>query len=238
MTNDALLSKTVTALRFPLIVGVVFIHNNLATGISVNGVVHGMDCPQWYYFIVNLISGTFASATVPLFFFISGFFFFYNSEFNNASYEKKLKSRFRTLFIPFLLWNLIAILWQMKCYLPFFYSFCSPVDVQLSITRIINTFFWNTGNNGIFVEAGIEDTISSLPYPINIPLWYLRDLMAMVILSPVVYWLVKYLRFRVVAIFSVIWFVSPLLFSDDNYFGQQLIVALLFYTWGGVLWYS
>ena len=238
MTNDALLSKTVTALRFPLIVGVVFIHNNLATGISVNGVVHGMDCSQWYYYIVNLISGTFASATVPLFFFISGFFFFYKSEFSCTTYAKKLKSRFRTLFIPFLLWNLIAILWQMKCYLPFFSSFCSPVDVQLSLTRMINTFFWNTGNNGIFVNSEVEDAMSSLPYPINFPLWYLRDLMAMVILSPVVFWFVKYSRFSVIAILGAIWFVSPLLFSDDNYFGQQLIVALLFYMWGGVLWYS
>ncbi len=56
MTSDELLSKTISFLRFPLTVGVVFIHFSLVKGLNVQGVRHGLDNPEWYFFIMNLLS--------------------------------------------------------------------------------------------------------------------------------------------------------------------------------------
>lgn len=40
---------------------------------------------------------------------MSGYLFFKNLEYwNNQEYVKKIKSRFWTLFIPYILWNLIG----------------------------------------------------------------------------------------------------------------------------------
>ena len=83
MTNEELLSKTISYLRFPLTVGVVYIHFSLEEGLAINGKIYGLDNPDWYFFIVNLISQTFARVGVPLFFVISGFLFFYRIDFNS-----------------------------------------------------------------------------------------------------------------------------------------------------------
>lgn len=154
MTSDELLSKTISYLRFPLTVGVVFIHFDLSTGLDIGGMTYGMNNPDWYFFIINMISGTLATIGVPLFFLISGFLFFYRKDFSCEVYRQKLQSRFMTLFVPYTLWNLIAIIWQLKCFLPGVSSFYPPVEVQITPARIFNTFFCNTtAGSGIFVSA-------------------------------------------------------------------------------------
>ncbi|MDE6697091.1 MAG: acyltransferase family protein, partial [Muribaculaceae bacterium] len=103
-------SKVIDFLRFPLIVGVLFIHNsgvkeivqqnrNLSTATNVVNL------------IVDLFSNTLAAVAVPIFFFISGFLFFYKSEnFTFEIYKTKLVKRVKTLLIPYLFWNLLFVI--------------------------------------------------------------------------------------------------------------------------------
>ena len=57
MTNDELLSKTISYLRFPLTVGVAFIHFNIVNdGFTINGIKCGLNNPDWYYYIINFFS--------------------------------------------------------------------------------------------------------------------------------------------------------------------------------------
>ena len=140
MKNDALLSSTISYLRFPLTVGIVFIHFHLDTGLDIRGTVHGLDNPDWYFFIVTTISQVLARIGVPLFFVISGFLFFYHCRFNCDVYKRKLRSRFKSLFMPFIIWNIIALLYSMKCFLPILSSFYRPLEIDFSIVRLINTF--------------------------------------------------------------------------------------------------
>ena len=151
MTSDQLLSKTISYLRFPLTVGVVFIHFDLSKGLDIGGMTQGLNNPDWYFFIINLISGTLATIGVPLFFIISGFLFFYHKDFNRDVYKQKLVSRAKTLLVPYILWNFIAILWQLKCFVPGVSAFYPPVEVQITPIRVFNTFFCN--HNGIFEMA-------------------------------------------------------------------------------------
>ncbi|MDE6688612.1 MAG: acyltransferase [Prevotella sp.] len=169
MTNDELLSKNISYLRFPLTVGVVFIHFSLANGLDVHGVRRGLENPEWYFFIVNFISVVLARIGVPLFFIISGFLFFYHKEFSKDTYKQNLKTRVRTLLIPFLLWNVIAIIfniWRLNYFLPSISSFYHPVEIHLSLTRIINTFLCHTDSIGIFVG---KFTFTMLHIPENNP---------------------------------------------------------------------
>jgi peptidoglycan/LPS O-acetylase OafA/YrhL len=186
MTNEDLLSKTITYLRFPLAVGVTFIHFNLSDGLKINGIQHGLGNPDWFFFIVNFISEVLVRINVPLFFVISGFLFFYRTDFSETVYKHKLKSRAKTLLVPYLLWNSIAILWKLIFFLPVLSSFVRPVEIDLSFTRIINTFFFDTDNRGIFIGPVHAESSPEI-YPINDPLWYVRDLMLMAICSPIIH---------------------------------------------------
>lgn len=55
MTNDILLSKTISYLRFPLTVGVVFIHFDLSKGITIHGCEYGLNNPEWYFQLLILL---------------------------------------------------------------------------------------------------------------------------------------------------------------------------------------
>lgn len=232
MTDDELLSKTISYLRFPLTVGVAFIHFDLSQGLDIKGLTYGLNNPDWYFFIINLISGTLATTGVPLFLVISGYLFFYRKDFSGDVYKQKLKSRAKTLLVPFILWNVIAILWQLKCFLPGVSAFYPPVEVQITPIRVLHTFLCNY--NGIFVSAQNEGWRGVL-IPIDGPLWFVRDLMVMVILSPVVHWLIKKTGFCFVAINALVWFLSPLFLSKDSpieFYISILVSVSLFFSWG------
>lgn len=233
MSNDQLLSKTISYLRFPLTVGVVFIHFSLHNGLEVHGQVHGMGNPDWFFFIVNLVSQVLARVCVPLFFIISGYLFFYNTDFDNRVYARKLKSRSRSLLVPYVVWNFIAILWMMKCLIPLVASFFRPVEIDISFQRIISTFFCNTDNHGIFVgpDPTVPDTAT---YPIDGPLWYIRDLMVLVVLSPLIHWLIKRLKMMLPVTLFLGWFLSPVIFPNGGYL-EMLVTAGFFFSWGAYM---
>ena len=94
--SEKLQSDTITWLRFPLIVGVVFIHDNITLGQN-SGVIN----PFWFDCVIRLFSDVLPRVCVPLFFIISGFLFFYGVKNLRLSYVNKVKRRFRTLFIPY-----------------------------------------------------------------------------------------------------------------------------------------
>ena len=196
-------------MRLPLTVGVVYIHFSLADGFNIHGVLHGLDNPAWFFFVVNFISEVLARVCVPLFFMISGYLFFCGAEFSKDGYIRKLKSRFWTLLIPFLLWNIIAIIWQLKGCLPYISNFYQPMEVRISIIRIFNTFFANSGNSGILVSsASAKDSLAEV-YPINVPLWYVRDIMILVVMSPVIYFLMKKTERIFLVLLGILWFITP-----------------------------
>ena len=121
MVSKELLTNTIACLRFPLTVGVVFIHFSMADGFCYNGVVYGLNNPSFFFFVVNLFSEVLARVCVPLFFVISGFLFFYHLNFNRESYLKKLRNRVKSLLLPFIYWNIIAAIVILgKSVLPFY----------------------------------------------------------------------------------------------------------------------
>ena len=168
----------ITALRFPLALLVVFIH-------SYNSVWRGIETgsfPTLPYFCSRILP-TFA---VPLFFAISGYLFFLNvKKMDWATYSNKLKRRFFTLLIPYLLWNLLAFgLYALKD-LAAHQSLSFPLSPDLLWgCRVLGTEHTNL----------LGWTVLGSTTPVLEPFWFVRDLLVIVLCSPLIYLLVHKLR--------------------------------------------
>ena len=182
---DDLQSKTMDWLRFPLMVAVCFIHTkkidpNLTTWIGTYNIYWG-------------ISQVVARIAVPLFFVISGYYFFYNKHgeksFTKASYKQKLKKRIHTLIIPYIIWNLFYLLYN---------------TLGLNIVRLILHQELPTYDAMYFINAFTGITSK---YPSNVPTWFLRNLIVTVVLSPIIYFLIKKLKLFYIFTLGILWLI-------------------------------
>lgn len=233
--NEITLSNTIKYLRFPLTVGIILAHSNLGRlGFVVHGVHYGLNYPDWYYYINVLFSEVFAMICVPTFFVVSGYLFFYKSDFDANVYQKKLKKRFKTLMIPYLLWNLIALLIKVMKMLPIFSSIfqnMGNLEFRFSLMRIFNTFFYDDGSNGLFVDH-LQLIHVTTPLPVNGPMWYVRDLMVIILLTPVIYWLTKKLKYWFVIGLTIYLYVFGRSLLPEGSYISLLIDYLYFFSWG------
>lgn len=169
--EDGAMLTTASFMHFPLMMIVVLNHiyiSGLKLGAGVDAFVVGS-------YTLSKIVGNMA---VPCFFFISGYLFFRNVESLSVRlYCDKLRRRVQTLLQPYLLWNLLILalyaIGQMA--FPSLFSGANTKIADYSVAEWAQAFWC------------VEGTQS----PINPPLWYIRDLMVMVVLSPLLYCLMK-----------------------------------------------
>lgn len=209
LSGEQLQSKVISFLRFPLCVGVVLIHVGTNTE----------NCPSHPLFdsVQYLFAQILARVAVPLFFAFSGFLFFNKNEcFTFSNYKEKLRKRFWNLLIPYLFWNFMPILYLL---LGRFLGLGSLYGIGFTLVDWIKPF-WNNYTPPFNGEA-----IAS--YPINIPFWYIRDLMVTVILSPIIYFMTRRFRLVFVVILCVLWITNCwFLLTGVN------ITALFFFSLG------
>jgi surface polysaccharide O-acyltransferase-like enzyme len=163
LTIDSNLSKRINALRFLLIVCVVFIHNT-PEEINFHGNVDILEIPLYVDIIRNLISGIIARVAVPMFFLISGFLI-YSKE---NDFVIVLKKKCRTILLPYIIWQILYLLWAFIVQNnPIRESFAAPEDRLLNYSMLdwFEAFFGNFTN-----KPGLTRT------PYDYPLWFLRDL--------------------------------------------------------------
>lgn len=212
MTSEQLKNlqfQTIDWLRFPLAVAVVFVHcfgtPSEYTLPSLNVSLSGIDI---YNLIRICFSHVLAQVAVPIFYLISGFLFFLNlDEFNfKGVYLKKIKSRFHTLIIPYILWNVISILSIIAL------KFLAFLIKGNSLSNILEYFHENRWFH-LFWDCNMwgDDRVNWLgigtPYtgPSDLPLWFLRDLIVVVLLTPIIYWLIKHFRHYFLLILSLLY---------------------------------
>lgn len=184
LSGEQLQSKVISFLRFPLIVGVVMIHVNL-------NIPNGEAIPI-YRFTKELTSSIFAAIAVPTFFMFSGFLLFYKlNSFTIDIYREKIKKRIKSLLIPYLFWNSMFVLYYLAGRL---LGLGSQYGVDFTFIDWLRPY-WNAN------EA--HDATGDLP--VSIQFWYIRDLMVMILLSPIIYWLTKKLRCGLALLLGVLW---------------------------------
>lgn len=182
---------SIELLRFPLAVLVVMEHT--LPHYTVNGT----------QFIAYLIFDTFLrDNSVPVFFFISGFLLFYNTDkWNIGVWCNKIKRRIHTLFIPYIIWNVYAILFlwvTMSCGMTAYMA--NGADFTPSIRNITNCF-WK-------YDGALANVYLPSIFPINISTWYVRDLIIMCLISPIIYWILKKFPTLTIITVSIIWFLT------------------------------
>ena len=161
------LSNKITALNIFLIILVVYIHSyNLK-----NTEQFGIN--KTIIFIENLFSNGLCRTAVPIFFIISGYLF-YNKTILNfwSDYFIKLKKRFYSIFLPYVFWNLISIAFVLiVLFTGKFDSFISKAYFEKNmLLEIFNLIFLT---------------------PVSYQLWFIRDLMILVIFSPLIFLCIK-----------------------------------------------
>lgn len=216
INENELLSKTIMFLRFPLIVAVVLIHtklNNIAIG-GHSMIKEGMfPIYDMFYFV---ISKEFAAVAVPIFFFISGFLFFYNCDMTTDIYIRKLRKRVRTLFVPYVIWNIIVLLLM----------FCT----QLFLSSM------TSGNNKLVVDYNWIDYLNIFwahngGMPICYQFWFIRDLMVTILFVPLLYFIIKHLGTVGLSLMGIFW-----IFNLGVKVPGFNISAFFFFSYGA--WFS
>lgn len=146
---------------------------------------------------------------VPSFFFISGILFFTKlQEWDWETWENKALKRIKTLLLPYVLWILIAFV------LKFVRSILKHELPKLSITSL-QCFFTSNGALRMFFDRPLEEwSISILGYavdaskPIDAPLWYIRELIVLVLLSPLIWKAIKVSSSYVLAVFGILYLLN------------------------------
>lgn len=157
-------------------------------------------------FLQYLLSGICGKLSVPIFLLISGYLFFREGSYvlTKELWISKLKKRISSLLVPYLLWNFIGyIIYAIKVgfsFEDFFHSFW-VIDIP--------------GRSG-----------SS---PIDGPLWYVRNLMIMVVISPIIAYMIKFTKWYLILIMTILWIIQipP--------FNKGIGIAFYFFSLGGYL---
>ncbi len=184
-------SKIISFLRFPLTFLVVVIHCcGELSPITDWSHLNGADL---YHIVKVLFSNGIAQIGVPTFFFISGYLFFYHvSQFDFSIYKKKLKGRFHTILIPYISWNLLCIPLTMLVLFGEGFSGTSSPDAALEYWNNMKWLhiFWDyTSHNDAFTNLlGANILVTG---PVLGTYWYVRDLIILILLSPIVYLFIK-----------------------------------------------
>ncbi|MCM1521615.1 MAG: acyltransferase [Muribaculaceae bacterium] len=166
MTDTSqLFSKAFSLLRLPLALMVVAIHSrpfySALTG----------DTWDTYSLQLDAVLAV-LNVAVPVFFFISGWLFFRNgATLTTSDWLSKLRRRSTTLLLPYIMGNLLFLMFALlKKFSPLAAEYPHYADFSLLSFETLKGFIHTEGT----------------PYPHVVPLWFLRNLMFAVLLTPVI----------------------------------------------------
>lgn len=204
------ISKTITVSRFPLIFLIVLLH----TIVLGQSYPHGIEIPVGKYALLDVVQFVsqreIGDLAVPAFFLVSGFLFFSGKKMDMEVWKGKLKKRVHSLLIPYLIWNTLFLLYYL------FLSCFLDIDWGLSDYNL---------SQYVDLYLGFEKS------PILAPLWFIRDLMVLNILSYPFFFIVRKLRWLAIPLLVV-----PFLFANVNaymypYIGIRSVVPYYLGAW-------
>lgn len=166
--NFQIESRVIEWMRFPLAVLVVFVHVPRQTG----------NIIEW------MLSDAIASMAVPIFFILSGFLYFINIDFPTKPqkwYIQKTMSRLKSIAIPYLFWAMLPIIiFSIRKIVGMIIHWHGPEMLIEGLSKLnFYHILWESGNGG----------------PEYLPLWFLRDLLILCILTPLLSLFIKYFKY-------------------------------------------
>lgn len=203
-------SQVIDSLRFPLMLLVVFIHVPINTA----------EMPLWeytiadgqaiYIYISRLISYVIGAAAVPCFFVFSGYYACAKNPdkwLTIEGYKSELVKKSKTLLLPYIIWNILMFL---------------SIWLKGNLVSIITT-----PDTLTFPPLTI-DFLKSVFWegPINMPLWYVRDLLILSLVAPCLVWAIKRSRYTILLLFVLFFGFSVPFSLSASYFSIGILFAV------------
>ena len=159
------------------------------------------------------ISCVLCSVAVPLFFFLSGFLFAVGFEkgYNPSLYKRKIISRIKSLLVPYFLWNCLFLV----AFSVLFHLFDGKDLLYIYHERGVYGSFWSY--NG---------------FPIDYPLWFIRDLMVQGLLFPILFYIIKKAGILGACVLMILYLWGVKIPVDG-----LSIISLFFFYMGSLSWY-
>lgn len=170
-------SQKIRILSFLSIILVLYIHS------SFHDYPHEIQGMVFNFKLQEFISGKIGRCAVPLFYAISGYLFFLGLEDGNGKVDygklwMKIKRRCRTLLVPYIIACLFpAMFYFIMEQIPFCSKFLNGGDISDNFKKPLYELI-------VFLYF---DSGSGTPFAFH--LWFLRDLIFIVILSPALLWI-------------------------------------------------
>lgn len=234
LTKESLQSQTIDWLRFPLALAVVFIHSfGIPPEIDVAAIRYDSLTAMDVYNLLRITgSHVLTHIAVPTFFLISGFLFFLKMEkWSKELYVSKMKKRWVSLVIPYLCWNAIAVLIVVGMKIGAYFVKGKPLSNIL-------VYFQEQRGWHLFWDCNVwaENRLNWLGWPVpmsgpvDLPLWFLRDLIVVSICTPLIYYFLKHFRHWGVLLLAFT-YVSGIWPSCPGF----TVTTFFFFSWGAYL---
>lgn len=205
------MTSAFTLLRFPLILGVILIHCDISGDISA-GDAEGFMCFLGWW------DRSILKVCVPLFFAISGFLFFRDGCPTARAYGQKFRRRLKSLVIPYLIWNTMALLLlAIKALPPLSAYFPQYAGRDFSLTVVVDGY------------------LSIVEYPFDYVLWFLRDLIICVAFTPLIAVIIKKTRGMVVPLLFVLLIFWNIYAAQSMSDIQSMLKSVLWFAVGAAV---
>lgn len=192
-------STSLNILRVVMMMAVICLHGQT----SVQMCIDTSSLPV-YSRIMRVVGYQFGELGVPSFFAISGYLLFINYQQTRYAYISKLKRRFHSLLIPYLFWNfLMLVCFYIVEYIPSvreLFNESRPLVQDYSGLDYLRAFFAEERTN----------------YPIHTQLWFVRNLIFMIICAPLIYFIIRKCQLCLICVLAVIWFVARQYYCEVN----------------------
>lgn len=230
----SLRSQSLDLLRFPLAVIVASIHVIATRAYYIEGHYVRFSDMEGARMFYRFFDAYLRAQSVPIYFFIAGYVFFLGIKLTIDTYGHKLHNRTKSLLIPYVSWNILAVVIALIAFLPEMRDILPVVrniHLDWSLPNILETF-WNSWY-GIFTTGKPMPPGSEI-YPQDYPLWFVRDLMILAVSAPLIYFCLKKTRWYVVGFLGLAWIaLSP--FKLGHF--SQLLTGFFFFSWGAYMSY-
>lgn len=188
------ISDKIKVVSLACIILVLYIHAGVPRGDLNNGMLIPIV-------VREIVTGLFGYNAVPLFYFISGFLFFYGAD-TIKDVLAKIKRRIKSLLIPYIIGAIhVPLFYLIIETIPGVSGYINAepfVEVlsRLTAPQILESLFYDSG--------------SGEPWAVH--LWFLRDLIIIVALSPILYQIVNKLGLWSIFISLVLFILFPKLY--------------------------
>ncbi|WP_299311844.1 acyltransferase family protein [uncultured Aquimarina sp.] len=195
---DQAVSNKIRILSFFSIFMVVVCHAYNLTGLSIE------TNRNVAYYIEYLFALELSNIFIPMFFFISGYLFFKNHDLTVSTFKRKIRNRFKSLVIPYVLW---CALWFLIVY-------------AIQFIPILSGFF----EQPLHQMPAWRQAWLAFVDPINYTFWFIRELIFYIWITPFIYLGIRYLKFFfLVFLFALLFLKQPSLFFINKIYLFQFL---------------